>query len=382
MANYLQCPTCGAPSDSEFKCSYCGNIFVNKSTLIISKSNKGQFDLAIYEFRKENFEKSLKNFDELIEKDSANRLAWLLKFASELAIEKDLNQFVDNLNLYNLNDICNSFSNDILKALRKTLIKSDEFDNSYFTIGSINNKVFIFLTNNFSDSFKISLFEIFIERFKSISSDYNKSILFLDELEILTNNFDFSTVEKASINRFINLLNKFSIEILNYFLFAVKFDEEFYNENRKIYGTRKVDNYLFKTYFDSDFTTRIIKIFETLKKYNELTGVNIDKHIEELQTIDSEINKIVENSLTDTGKKKACFIATAAMGDYNHPVVVDLRKFRDECLLKRSWGISFTNWYYKHGPKAASIIEKSTILKRITFYVIIKPLQIITKNLK
>jgi hypothetical protein len=78
----------------------------------------------------------------------------------------------------------------------------------------------------------------------------------------------------------------------------------------------------------------------------------------------------------------SCFIATAAMGDYNHPVVMDLRMFRDNWLLKRNWGVQFTNWYYTHGPKAANFIGKSTLMKKITFYFIVKPLQVLTKNLK
>jgi len=77
-----------------------------------------------------------------------------------------------------------------------------------------------------------------------------------------------------------------------------------------------------------------------------------------------------------------CFIATAAMGNYDHPVVMDLRMFRDNWLLKRDWGVNFTKWYYTHGPKAANVIDKSTILKKITFIVIVKPLQIITKKLR
>jgi hypothetical protein len=77
-----------------------------------------------------------------------------------------------------------------------------------------------------------------------------------------------------------------------------------------------------------------------------------------------------------------CFIATAAMGDYDHPVVMDLRMFRDNWLLKREWGVKFTNWYYTHGPKAANIIDKSTLLKKITFVTIVKPLQVITKKLR
>jgi hypothetical protein len=80
--------------------------------------------------------------------------------------------------------------------------------------------------------------------------------------------------------------------------------------------------------------------------------------------------------------KGGCFIATAAMGDYNHPVVMDLRLFRDNWLLQRNWGAKFTSWYYTHGPKAASIIEKSLFLRKITFYLIVKPLQYVTKKLR
>ena len=70
------------------------------------------------------------------------------------------------------------------------------------------------------------------------------------------------------------------------------------------------------------------------------------------------------------------------MGDYDHPVVVDLRMFRDAWLLKRNWGVQFTNWYYTHGPKAAKIIEKSFMIRKLTFILIVKPLQILTKKLK
>lgn len=94
---------------------------------------------------------------------------------------------------------------------------------------------------------------------------------------------------------------------------------------------------------------------------------------------DEWINSIVPPA---SEKKGGCFIATAAMGDYNHPVVMDLRLFRDNWLLKRDWGVKFTNWYYTHGPKAANIIEKSTLLRKVTFFAIVKPLQILTKRFK
>jgi hypothetical protein len=80
--------------------------------------------------------------------------------------------------------------------------------------------------------------------------------------------------------------------------------------------------------------------------------------------------------------KPGCFIATSTMGNYDHPVVIDLRMFRDQWLLKRNWGISFTKWYYLHGPKAAKAIDRSIILKKLSYIIIVKPLQLITKKLR
>jgi hypothetical protein len=99
-------------------------------------------------------------------------------------------------------------------------------------------------------------------------------------------------------------------------------------------------------------------------------------------TIEDGKYTIVENSNISNNKGSGCFIATAALGNYNHPVVMDLRLFRDNWLLKRNWGVKFTNWYYTHGPKAASIIDKSLVLRKLTFALVVKPLQIITKKLK
>lgn len=91
---------------------------------------------------------------------------------------------------------------------------------------------------------------------------------------------------------------------------------------------------------------------------------------------DKYISKRAQN-----GNSGFCFIATATLGSYDHPVVMDLRMFRDNWLLKREWGVKFTNWYYKHGPKAARAIEKSSFLRKLTFFLIVKPLQFFTKFL-
>lgn len=89
------------------------------------------------------------------------------------------------------------------------------------------------------------------------------------------------------------------------------------------------------------------------------------------------------DSLSKSAKNNSgCFIATAAMGDYNHPLVMELRLFRDNWLLKKEWGVKFTSWYYTHGPKAAILIEKSSFLKKIILVFLIKPLNFFIKKLK
>lgn len=93
-------------------------------------------------------------------------------------------------------------------------------------------------------------------------------------------------------------------------------------------------------------------------------------------------NNNPNNEVTNPKSNSGCFIATAATGDYNNPVVVDLRIFRDNWLLKRDWGIKFTCWYYYYGPKAANKIKKSTFLRMATYYIIVKPLHLLTKGLK
>ena len=77
----------------------------------------------------------------------------------------------------------------------------------------------------------------------------------------------------------------------------------------------------------------------------------------------------------------ACFVATATMGNYNHPTVLQLRFFRDTYLLKKYWGRIFTRLYYKWGPYPASLIKKSVALKTLSYYTIVKPLSYIASKI-
>ena len=75
----------------------------------------------------------------------------------------------------------------------------------------------------------------------------------------------------------------------------------------------------------------------------------------------------IPNSGAKNSGKSGCFIATATMGDYDHPAVLQLREFRDQYLLKRDWGKTFTKYYYKFGPYPAKVISRSNFLKKISY---------------
>jgi hypothetical protein len=60
-----------------------------------------------------------------------------------------------------------------------------------------------------------------------------------------------------------------------------------------------------------------------------------------------------------------CFIATAAYGDYDHPNVRLLRKFRDRYLLTSSFGRMFVDMYYHHSPIVTGYIAKHTPIKAL-----------------
>jgi hypothetical protein len=84
------------------------------------------------------------------------------------------------------------------------------------------------------------------------------------------------------------------------------------------------------------------------------------------------INIVVDATVPDNnnsdgdgggGGGGGCFIATAAYGSYMEPHVVILRQFRDNILLKSSWGKVFVELYYKYSPPASEFIAEHDVLR-------------------
>jgi hypothetical protein len=96
-----------------------------------------------------------------------------------------------------------------------------------------------------------------------------------------------------------------------------------------------------------------IDAFRMIDKSGKLTRHNIT----------SDVKTGAGNMRIESKSGPACFVATVAYGDLNHPDVVLLRKFRDEVLVNSSAGRSFINWYWQTGPYLARVISHSSRLR-------------------
>lgn len=68
----------------------------------------------------------------------------------------------------------------------------------------------------------------------------------------------------------------------------------------------------------------------------------------------------LESSSSVSGSSSGgCFIATAAYGDYDHPMVQLMREFRDRYLLANSLGRTFVELYYRYSPALARVVADS-----------------------
>jgi hypothetical protein len=76
------------------------------------------------------------------------------------------------------------------------------------------------------------------------------------------------------------------------------------------------------------------------------------------------------------GKQKSggCFIATACCGSPAHPLVLDLRRFRDEVLMARAPGRTLAAAYARFSPPAADWIGGRQWARTLVRHMIVRPL--------
>jgi hypothetical protein len=79
--------------------------------------------------------------------------------------------------------------------------------------------------------------------------------------------------------------------------------------------------------------------------------------------------------------QSGCFIATAAVGSYDHPKVVALRIFRDCFLRRHRFGLIFIDFYYKTSPPIANWISRKEMRRLLVLWLVVNPLSKISARL-
>lgn len=75
--------------------------------------------------------------------------------------------------------------------------------------------------------------------------------------------------------------------------------------------------------------------------------------------------KKVGSTISNAADKGGCYIATMAYGDYDHPQVLELRKFRDDFLSKTILGRRFISFYYKYSPTLVERLKNKQAINLI-----------------
>lgn len=73
------------------------------------------------------------------------------------------------------------------------------------------------------------------------------------------------------------------------------------------------------------------------------------------------------------GSGGGCFIATATLGNEHHPFLYNLRMYRDTRLQSFVVGRILIRFYYTSAPPLARVIEKSRVLRSLSYRYVVRP---------
>jgi tetratricopeptide (TPR) repeat protein len=83
---------------------------------------------------------------------------------------------------------------------------------------------------------------------------------------------------------------------------------------------------------------------------------------------------LIQANLTKLGQKaNGCFVATATLGNDQHPAVRVLRDFRSEVLQRSPAGRAFIRWYYQHGPALAGVVRRHPRVRLASRVLVVTP---------
>ena len=200
-------------------------------------------------------------------------------------------------------------------------------------------------------------------------------------------NFDDSELKEIQENQFFKQFNvidnsQLFIDVLNTGNLNEIFTKELPNsfEGCELQFKEDLINAMLKIILaDGEVEESEIGVLQFAGSIIGLTSEDVNRILQDetkrMQARNEELRAEIEAKKSEAASSSGgCFVATATMGNYDHPVVLDLRVFRHETLKKTIFGRLFVKFYYAFGPYPAALIAKSNNLRRLSFKYLIKPL--------
>lgn len=120
----------------------------------------------------------------------------------------------------------------------------------------------------------------------------------------------------------------------------------------------------------NDYKIAVIELFRpkciilektcNLRLFNFL--VDFEKLVQHWMDSENGSRAVLKEVIKDDG---FCYIATMVYGDYNHPNVIHLRKFRDNKLNKNKLGKMFVKFYYRYSPSWVKKMENNALINQL-----------------
>ena len=233
-----------------------------------------------------------------------------------------------------------------------------------------------------SELIQINEFEVYVVLSEKILLEPNSNVLLekiknkLDEFVKLNEKLIFSdnkVVIKSSNNQ-----KGFSHSLIN----LIEENRRLIEENKSSLHGHEILLEKLNNIINIPLEEQELEVFKINDEINTLLKISqIKKEKNETKNVPLNTNSDDKKSIKDT-KNKKCFIATAAMGDEDHYIVNDFRKFRDIKLNNSFIGKFFIKLYYLTSPPFAFIIRNISFIRNATAKYFIKPLHnIITKHI-
>jgi len=325
----LNCPYCNGelrvPNNRHnIKCMYCGEEIIIQGSKLVALKTKNSVDhllsLAVVAEEAKNYNEAYKYYSQVLEQDAGVSIAWIGKGISAGWLSSVQNQRLDEAVTCIAKGIN---SNSDAKLIERVAINLIRMTQSYTKVVCE-----------------------YLDEVYNLEISPNSGGVLLDPL-----------MAGAIIGARRPTAEK-------------KVNNEFWQIHRVV--IMRASNYAWRIFPSIEVATGIYKVIDIVNA-NQSLGSGVQSGFEE------GFNKTkidIKDKLPHwkpPKRKKGCFIATATMGDYNHPYVVTLRNFRDKYLLSNHAGKLIVQIYYYFSPPLAQIIETRTFLKKLSLYLIILP---------